>query len=445
MKSELKQRLLRAATWLVRLLVGGTFLFSGFVKSIDPWGTLYKFDDYLTAFGLDLWPNLVLTGVFTLCVFEFLVGVFMLTGSFRRVTPWLAALFMLAMLPLTFWIAIKNPVDDCGCFGDALILNNWATFWKNIALSAGIVWLIFRNRKTGYLIRPTFQWLGVVASGIYILSVALYGYNVQPMLDFRPFKVGTSLLAESDDQPSFTFIYEKDGVRREFSEDDELPDESDGWTFVERKELAAETSPIPNPQSSIPGDKHSDFRIWSGSADVTEEAIPEEGELLMVLIPDLSEMSAAYIWKLNSLYDWAVNHDSEMIAVVSGTPEELAGWEDLAMASYPVYTADDTQIKMLARGNPALVIVRDGEVAFKGSLSVIDGDRIEGTGKDTYNNAEDSEIDHRRLLENVSLLYVAVMAVIIFISFFPEYAKIFSLRRKSKKLKTNNQQPTTKN
>lgn len=443
MKPEMKQRLLRAVTWLVRLLVGATFIFSGFVKSIDPWGTVYKFDDYLAALGLDLWPNLVLTASFMLCLFEFLAGVFLVTGSFRRVTPWFTLLFMLVMLPLTLWIAVKDPVDDCGCFGDALILSNWATFWKNVALTAGIVWLLFRNRRTGFIIRPAFQWLGVVASAIYILVIALYGYNIQPMLDFRPFSVGTTLLPENGDTPEYRFIYEKEGVRREFAETDELPDESGGWVFVERREVA----PLSDSGSGADEKKISsaEFRLWSGSEDVTEEAIPEEGEALMVLIPDLSAMSAAYIWKLNSLYEWAVAHDVEMLAAVCGTPAQIADWEDLAMASYPVYTADDTQVKMLARGNPALVVIKDGEIAFKGSMTLIDGDRIEGSGDEVYKDVDDFGVDHRRLLENVSLLYVAVMAVVIFISFFPEYTKIFSLRRKRMKPKTENQQPTTNN
>lgn len=416
----LKKRLLAAVTWVVRLAVGGTFVFSGFVKSIDPWGTLYKFDDYLAALGIDLWPQIVLAAVFLLCAAEFLAGVFLVTGSFRRITPWFAALFMLVMLPLTFWIALKDPVDDCGCFGDALILSNWATFWKNVALTLGIVWLIYRNRKTGWLIRPALQWLGVVVSSIYILLIALYGYNVQPMLDFRPFKVGTELLSESDaEEPRFTFIYEKEGIRKSFSEEDELPDESDGWTFVDRVES----------ESSVKSDKlekseSSDFRLWTrDSEDVTEDVLDSEGDIMMILIPDVSEMSAAYIWKLNTLDDWSTRHDVRMIAVACGSESQLDEWEDLAMASYPIYTADDTQVKMLARGNPAVVWLKDGVVKWKGSLSIINGDNLE-QNKSGYSKPEDFVIDHQRLLKNLSLIYIAVIAVLIFLSFTVRFSWI---------------------
>ena len=135
------------ATWIIRLAVGSVFMFSGFAKAIDPYGTLYKVDAYLASMSLDIWPNLELVGVFALCAAEFLVGVFILTGCFRRSTAIIAAIIMAFMLPLTLWIAVSDPVDDCGCFGDALLISNWATFWKNVALTAAIAWLVVYNKK----------------------------------------------------------------------------------------------------------------------------------------------------------------------------------------------------------------------------------------------------------------------------------------------------------
>lgn len=412
--------LIRLVTWIVRIAVGGVFLFSGFVKSIDPWGTLYKFNEYFAVLGLPVWPNLVLFSVFALCIAEFMIGFWLVTGSFRRVNPWFAGIFMLIMLPLTLWLAYAEPIDDCGCFGDALKISNWATFGKNLALSVGILWLIFFNRKTGWLIRPAFQWLGVVVSGLYISIIALLGYNYQPLIDFRPFKIGTDIIYDSsEEEPEFTFIYEKDGKRAEFGENDELPSEDDGWKFVDRIERYPEPTDELGLKSKLADG--ADFRIWDDEGDdVTEEVFDRKGDMIVILIPELTEMSAAYIWKFNSLYRWGLETDTEMIAVVNGTPKELAEWKDIAMAEYPVYTADDTAIKMLARGNPAVVWLHDAMIVWKGSLAMIDGDRLDPADSDTYTSPDDFTVDNGRLLRNMTVIYLLVTAFIIFISFFPK-------------------------
>ena len=154
-------------TWILRLAVGGIFIFSGFVKGIDPWGTLYKMQDYVNVMPLPaLSDGVLLTGVFLLFALEFLTGVFLVTGSFRRGAPILVMLFMAGMLPLTFWIALKSPVADCGCFGDAWIISNWATFWKNVAITAAAVWLIIYNRRVHWLVTPALQWLLFCISAI---------------------------------------------------------------------------------------------------------------------------------------------------------------------------------------------------------------------------------------------------------------------------------------
>ena len=117
-------------TWFLREITGAVFVFSGFTKAVDPWGTLYKIEDYLGVMGLDIWPSIVKVGAFTLCAVEFIIGILLCFGTFRRTVCWGAAAIMCFMLPLTLWIAIYDPVPDCGCFGDALVISNWATFWK---------------------------------------------------------------------------------------------------------------------------------------------------------------------------------------------------------------------------------------------------------------------------------------------------------------------------
>lgn len=403
-----------AITWICRIAIGATFVFSGFVKAIDPWGTYYKFTEYLSALGLSMLPNLVLACVFALCALEFLVGVFMLFGCYRKSSPVVAALFMLVMLPLTFWVAVSDPVKDCGCFGDFLIISNWATFWKNVALTAMTVWLLIFNRRQFTVISPAFQWMAVVASLAFIGAITFSGYFRQPLLDFRPYAVGQPLTdgEEETDEPRFVFIYEKEGVKKEFGEDDELPSEEDGWVFVERREIT------PN-QSAKKAESEKTFRIWdkAGENDVTDSVLEEEGSQMLLLIPSLPEVSPATTWRINALYDWTSDNDIEMDAVVSGNSQEISDWEDLSMPQYDIYTADDTAIKEVARGNPAVVYLENGKVMWKSTLSSLDVDALKTLGKNGARNV--MAFDGKDIVKNWSYIYLGVMAFLVMLSMLP--------------------------
>lgn len=404
-------------TWIVRIIVGLTFTLSGFVKAIDPWGTLYKFDDYLAAMSLSVWPNLELVGVFALNASEFLIGTFLLLGCFRRTTALALVAFMCFMLPLTAWIAIFDPVSDCGCFGDAVKISNWASFWKNIGLSLCAVWLVRNNRRGHWLVTPALQWIAFVVSSLFIVFIEVYGYNAQPMLDFRPYRIGTSLVAAGDsvdEGPVFRFIYQKDGEKKEFGENDELPSEDTGWEFVGRIEVSDNS----DHHTSSMNDPHT-LRIWSrdGDDDVTDEVIVEKGGEIIVMMPELAKVSPATTWKLNSLEEWATHHNVVMTGVVSGSQEEIEQWEDISMASYPVYTADDTDLKEVVRGNPGVVYLKDGKVIWKSTLSALRIDDF--MSPEISDDAENFSADHKIILRNISFIYAIMLGMLIFLSFTP--------------------------
>ena len=367
-----REKLIKVITWVVRFMCGTLFIYSGFVKAVDPWGFIFKIEEYLGAFGFTVPFALIRLGAFGLCAVEFIVGCFLLLGCFRKSCPVFAALIMAFMLPLSLWIAIENPVEHCGCFGDALILSNWATFWKNIGITAGVIWLMRFNTKGICLIIPAFQWLAVVASGIFIVTIELIGYFYQPLIDFRDYPIGSSLFASEN-------------------EDDEH-----GIDVFDINTLE----------------------------DVNHLALDPEGKEMVVMMPKVSMVSPATTWKLNSLYEWSQGNDVKMIGIVSGSPDEIEEWEDLSMAAYPVFLADDTAIKEVVRGNPGVVFLNKGNIEWKASLNSIDVDDF--LSPEISGDASSFGRNNALYLRNCVLIYVIFITFLIFISFTPRMARILT-------------------
>ena len=413
----------KCITWLIREAVGALFIFSGFSKAIDPWGTLFKIEDYLAVLGLDIWPGLVKVGCFALCAVEFLIGVLLCFGTFRRTATWGAAAIMAFMLPLSLWIATTNPVPDCGCFGDAWVISNWATFWKNVGICMGVAWLIFFNRYIGWLVTPALQWIALLVSGIFIIGIEAAGYMYQPLIDFRPYPVGSTISDNAPDvEPEYKFIYEKNGEKKEFSEDADLPDEEAGWIFIDRVPV---NPPTVDDLVSIRNEKS--MRLWDeeGEEDVTEEILTNEGDYLILVMPDLDKVSIASTWKINSLHDWAETHGVRMFAAVSSSKKGLEDWKNLSMPEYPIYSSEDTVLKELVRGNPGVVFVRNGVIIWKSSLRALNTDDF--MSPDTDSDPLSFARDNEKILFNWSGLYLIVMVILIGFSFLSKI-KIFRRR-----------------
>ena len=228
--------------WICRIIVGSTFVVSGISKTIDLWGFVYKNRPVSgrVADAYAAWCGVYRR--YSSCSGGISVG---LSAYYRQ----LQAHMCMADRPYhgrhasaTLYIMIADPVADCGCFGDMWVISNTATFLKNVVLTALVIYLILRNSSVPGLFTTYSQWLVAVIAIIYVLLIAIFGYNIQPLIDFRPYPVGTpigELARNSGDgyTPEYIFVYEKDGVRRDFTEDS-IPDDS--WVFVERKEKPAE-------------------------------------------------------------------------------------------------------------------------------------------------------------------------------------------------------------
>lgn len=351
-----------ALVWLCRLLVGGTFVLSGFVKSIDPWGSFYKIAEYIDVWGLDIPSSFEVLGAFALGGFEFVAGFLVLFGCYRRAGVWLLLLMMAFLLPLTLYIVVADPVADCGCFGDFIILSNTATFVKNIVLTLLLVYLALFNTRVGGLFVPYIQWLVGAIVSLYILLISVIGFNVQPLIDFRRFAPETSLLPDRQEEDEeedvdYEFIYEKDGREETFTIDN-LPDST--WTFVDRKVIGGGSEELADGFSVIVDDE-----------DVAADIIDTENDQFLVTIPDMNGVDLSYTYLLNELNDYITDRGGSMVALVNGGDADIARWRDISMASYPIYSAEPTMIKELARGRAAIVYLDGGVVKWKRTLASI--------------------------------------------------------------------------
>lgn len=355
---------------LLRIVVGGTFIISGFVKCVDPMGSIYKFHDYIAALGLHNLAGSEVVLAFAIPILELVLGVMILTGCLRYGSLFATMAFMGVMLPLTYFLAKTNAVADCGCFGDAIKLTNWQTFWKNVVLTIAILYLLFHNKSVPSLYGPAIQWVVMLLTFFLGLSIAYMSYSTQPLLDFRPFKVGSkigtplSAVSESD----FLYIYEKDGKRQEFSFDS-IPDEDDGWEFIDRKKLTPDLSPAQKAELAS-------FSIYDDGTDVTEEVIDTTSNQLLVLMPNFQRVNKAYAFALNDLAKACSERDAQLCVITPALHQEVEQWIDLTSPVYPIYGGDDSEIKMLARGNPAVVYVEHGKIVWKRTLSSLKTDKL---------------------------------------------------------------------
>lgn len=355
---------------VLRIVLGCIFIFSGFSKAIDPWGGYYKLIEYFNAYGFaELTPVALFTS-FALAVFEFVLGLCLAVGAFRRGSVLLLLALICVMLPLTLDLALTGKVAQCGCFGDAVVITNWTTFWKNVLLLPALVYLLFFNRRVHGIYGPAVNWVVGVLGFLYISAIAYNGYFNQPLIDYRHYKVGYNIGVASDaaiTDEDYVFIYEKDGVKQSFSID-ELPDDDSGWEYVERRfKPGREPAPRVLNQGVV---------ILDHGNEITEEVLPTEGRELMFLFPDLKNVNISYTFALNEINDHATRQGINVFAVTSADTADIAEWNDISMASYPMYNMDDSELKAIARGNPAVVMVNRGKIVWKRTLASLNEDWV---------------------------------------------------------------------
>ena len=353
-----------------RFVLAATFIFSGYVKAIDPLGTLYKLKDYAAAMSLNgLLPDWVLVGVaIALGALEFALGVFMLFAVRRHVVSRITLAFMAAMTVLTLWIFVADPVKDCGCFGDALKLTNGETLLKNIVLSACAALVAWRPVDMARFISRSNQWIVRYYTVAYIVITSVYCLYTLPIFDFRPYHVGTNIkqgmeIPEGAEQPEFesTFLLRKNGETREFTLDN-YPDST--WEYVDTRTVQTKKGYEPPIH---------DFALTSCDTgeDITEQVLTKKGYTFLLVSPRLAVADDSNFGDIDQIYEYAEENGADFYCVTASANDEIERWRDLTGAEYQFCNADETTLKTMIRSNPGLILLKDGTIIDKWSHNAL--------------------------------------------------------------------------
>ena len=331
MDNEVKknQTPLKVLVNFCRMLLGLTFMFSGIAKAIDPIGTQIKLSDYLYAFGMGgvMLDSTLLILACILAGLEILLGAYLTMGVFKRGSSFLVLVFMSVFTPFTLYLAIRNPVEDCGCFGDAVILTNWQTFGKNVFFLILSI-IVFAKRA---LIVPFMKEKGYWAVTVIVtlVTIRFMTSNISglPVLDFRPYKVGTDLRAEV-------------------------------------------LGSVKNPSMT-------DFSLMDGQMnDVTADVLSNPGYTFLLVSPHLEDAGENGLDLIDDLFDYCSYWGYDMIGVTSSGIETIRQWTENAGAELKFLFCDEIPLQTMVRSNPGLVLLKDGVIINKWSYSRIPSDNI---------------------------------------------------------------------
>ena len=311
-----------------RLVLAVAFILSGFVKAVDPLGTQYKIHDYLVAWGLaDVVPDFLTLSVSVVqSSAEFFLGICLLFAIRRRLVSLIVMILMVVMTLLTLWLAIANPISDCGCFGDALVLTNWQTFWKNVVLLAAAVVVWRYPLDMGRIISRSNQWIVMNYSAFFIL-VIIAGRSLYtlPQFDFRPYHIGTNL--------------------------------REGW----QRMIDGEDSP------------YAEFFIEDidEGEDITEQVLNDEGYTFLLVSPHLEQADDSQLDGLNRIYEYSQDNGYPFYCLTASSQRGITRWQDITGAEYPFCQTDETTLKTVIRSNPGLLLLKNGVIIRKWSHNAL--------------------------------------------------------------------------
>lgn len=349
-----------------RLFVGIVFVFSGFVKAIDPLGSAYKFSDYFHAFGLGFFEPLALSLSIILASAEITMGIALLLNYRMRFFSWLVMIFMTFFTILTFILALYNPVSDCGCFGDAIILTNWQTFWKNIVLMLFVVIILVQRNKYQEIINPLNEWIVIGIVFTFFVAFSLYSYNHLPIVDFRPYSTGTNIPykmitppgAQSDKyETRLTYINKLTGSKEIFSLEN-LPADTSLYEFLDAESILISKGYEPPIH---------DFYISNKSGiDITDNLLNDPGFSFLLISHNLSKANKKALVKAEKYEKFAkVTENVRFYAITASSDDVIKNVSDDHGLIYEFCHADEITLKTIIRSNPGLLLIKNGNIIGK--------------------------------------------------------------------------------
>lgn len=351
---------MKAFRIVARILPGLVFIFSGFVKAVDPMGSAIKFTEYFEAFHMTWIGPAALVLSILLSTAEFLIGIALVTGLRMKTTAWAALLFMSFFTLVTFYSALKSPVSDCGCFGDALVITNWQTFYKNVVLIAIVIFVFYSRKKYVQFATPAYEWMLVAFFACFEAGISVYSLNHLPILDFRPYHIGTHIPSKmmmpegvKGDEYQTTLYYEKNGIVKEFTSKN-YPWQDSTWKFKDQKSTLLKKGYTP----PIHG-----FSITTGAdQDITSEFLADTSYAFVFISHDI-EAVKPFLWDaVKSYASFANAKNHKFYFVTSSTHEAVASVQNKYKLPFECFYADQTTLKTIIRSNPGLMLLKDGVV-----------------------------------------------------------------------------------
>ncbi len=341
-----------------RLLVGALFIFSSFTKGVDPLGTKYKMLDYFAAYHIEWLNEAAMVLAVLMILAEFLIGICLLTNVCPKIATIGGALFMLLFTGVTLFDALYDMVPDCGCFGTAVKMTNWQTFYKNLVIDAVLLPLVLNIRSLKCRLKAGTQFVIGLVYALLFTGFQLYNYRHLPVVDFMNWKVGRQMNAkpEQEQQIFLTFRNKETGKTQEYLSSDYPWNDSvwmSQWEFVD--------------QRVVGGNSYIGFSALDQDGDEVTEMILNTPDLLMFTSHDMDQITEKEWEKIKAITEKATQKGYEVIWVTSASLEYVEEMQTKHPYVYEVYFGDELEIKTIVRFNPGLIWLDDGLVVDKWS------------------------------------------------------------------------------
>ncbi len=402
---------------LVRLLAGAIFIFSGFVKGIDPWGTAYKFSDYFTAMHLSRMEELSLILSFLLSGAEFLIGIALVMGIFPRFTSIMALIFMIFFTIVTFLLAVFNPISDCGCFGDAIKLTNWETFYKNIVLLGIIVFIFIYSKKIESKFYKGYELAVTLLGALVYFYFSIYSYNHLPIIDFMPFREGSNIIEKSSipsdapkDEYATQLLYKnkKTGEIKAFSLDNYPWQDTINWQWHETKSILVKKGYVPEIH---------DFAFYTLEGNNVTDSILSDAFVFLFISTKLNKVDPQILLRFDTLNQYVRQFDNARFYAVTASPTHtIHRILNQYHLTYNFLTADETLLKTMIRSNPGIMLLHNGTVLKKWHYKQF---KWNYNQKDILKQlVEEHRVIRERLLIYYFIFVLALLITMNFIAFY---------------------------